>query len=279
MGQPDPTDRRRWRTPWRLRLGAVTPTPGSSPSSSGLLVVLGLFGRALDRRTIALDLRTVPQLRVEAIVAGPTFAIGMITCFLAKGAFATRYAAVDLPVRGPAVAAGVTRFTARWIRFGALGVMCAILGVGALWNIADTRTQAAEFGAAIDANAQPGDLVVYCPDQLGPAGSRAVTADVEQVVYPTFEPRRASSTGSTTPTATTNRTRWRSPSGSCEEARPDRGIFVVWNGEYKTFDGDCEAMVNTIGGARPGQELVADKSAFFEHGSVSWFPANVVSRT
>ncbi len=238
----------------------------------GMLIVLAVFGRSLDRRTIALDLRTVPQVRIEAIVAGATFTIGMVTSFLTKGAFATRYAAVVFPFVALLIAAGVTRFSARWIRFGALGVMCAFLGVGALWNIADTRTQAAEWGAAIDANAQPGDLVVYCPDQLGPAGSRAVTADVEQVVYPTFEPAGlvdwvdyADRNDEQDPVAFGQRV--------LEEAPPDRGIFVVWNGEYKTFDGDCEAMLNTIGAVRPGQELVSDESRFFEHGSVSWFPA------
>jgi uncharacterized membrane protein len=237
-----------------------------------LLIVLGVFGRAVDRRTIALDLRTIRQLRVEAIVAAATFVIGMITSYAAKGAFATRYAAVIFPFVALLVAGGVTRFTARWVRLGVLLVLCFFLGVGALWNIADTRTQAGQVGAAIDANARPGDLVVYCPDQLGPAGSRAVTADVRQISYPTGgDPALVDwvdygdRNDAVDPVAFAQRV--------LAETPPDQAIFVVWNGEYKTFDGDCEALVNTIGAARPGQELVHSEDTFFEHESVSWFPA------
>ena len=48
---------------------------------------------------------------------------------------------------------------------------------------------------------------------------------------------------------------------------------MVWNTEYKTFEGDCEALLGAIGAARPGQELVAADSRFFENESVTWFPA------
>ena len=48
---------------------------------------------------------------------------------------------------------------------------------------------------------------------------------------------------------------------------------MVWSGEYKTFEGDCEALVNTIGAVRPGgQELVSQNSRFFEHANLTWFP-------
>lgn len=238
----------------------------------GILIVLGVFGRAIDRRTIALDLRTVRQLRIEAIVAVATFGIGMVTSYAAKGAFATRYAAVIFPFVALLVAGGVTRFSARWVRFGVLGAMCAFLGAGALWNVADTRTQAGQVANAIDANANPGDVVVYCPDQLGPAGSRAVTADVHQIAYPTGgDPGLvdwvdyAERNDAADPVAFAQKV--------LAETPPDQAIFVVWNGEYKTFEGDCEALVNTIGAARSGgQELVRADDHFFEHESVSWFP-------
>ncbi len=239
---------------------------------TAVFIALALFGRGRDARRIELDLRTVPQLRPEAVVAVLTFGIGIGMGLLARGAFATRYAAVVVPFIALLVAAGLTRFLGRWVRFGALLVLCAYLGFGALWNVADTRTQAGQIGAAIDANAQPGDVVVYCPDQLGPAGNRAVTADVRQVSYPTFaDPSLVDwvdykeRNDAADPAAFARRV--------LEEAGPDRGIFVVWNSEYKTFEGDCEAMLNTIGAARSGQVLVDQSSTYFEHGYLNWFPA------
>jgi len=238
----------------------------------GIFVALGLFGRARDGRHIDLDVRTRPQLRGEALVAGLTFAIGIVLSYAAKGAFATRYSAVIFPFLALLVAAGVTRFAARWLRFGVLLVLCAFLGAGAIWNVADTRTQAGQVGAAINANAKPGDLVIYCPDQLGPAGSRAVTADVQQIAYPTYaDPKLVDWVDYKARQDATN------PAGfaqrALEESPSSRGIFVVWNTEYKTFEGDCEALLGAIGAARPGQELVSVNSRFFEHESVTWFPA------
>ncbi len=238
----------------------------------GVLIALGLFGRGRDATHIDLDLRTRPQLRVEALVAALTFTIGIVMSYAAKGAFATRYSAVIFPFVALLVAGGVTRFAARWVRFGALLVLCAFLGAGALWNVADTRTQAGQVGDAINANAQPGDLVIYCPDQLGPAGSRAVTADVQQIAYPTFaDPQLVDwvdykeRQDATDPVGFARR--------ALDESPSDRAIFVVWNTEYKTFEGDCEALLGAIYAERPGQELVASNGRFFEKESVTWFPA------
>ena len=238
----------------------------------GVLILLAVFGRAIDGRRISLDLRSRPQYRAEALVAAATFTAGIVISYGLRGAFATRYAAVVMPFLALLVAGGLTRFAGRWVRFGVVAVVGAFLAVGALWNVADTRTQAGEVGEAVDANAQPGDLVVFCPDQLGPAGSRAITADVEEVAYPTLgDPHFVD---------------WVDYKERNDEADPavvaqqvldragaDRGVFVVWSGTYKTFEGDCEALVNAIGAARPGQELVAENPDFFEKAYVTWFPA------
>ena len=36
------------------------------------------------------------------------------------------------------------------------------------------------------AEAEPGDVVVYCPDQLGPAVHRLAPQDLDEFTYPTF---------------------------------------------------------------------------------------------
>jgi mannosyltransferase len=239
---------------------------------TAVFALLAVFGRGRDRRHIDLDLRTVRQFRGETVVFVLAFAIGITFSFLAKGAFATRYAAVLFPFLALLVAGGVTRFLARWVRSGVLLALCAMMATGIVWNVSDHRTQAGQIGAAVDANAQPGDLVVYCPDQLGPAGSRAITADVEQVTYPDFgDPRYVdwvdykARNDAADPEAFAQEVLRRAPA--------DRGLFVVWNGEYKTYEDDCEALVNAIGAARPGEQLVKLDSKYFEHGWVSWYPA------
>ena len=62
-----------------------------------------------------------------------------------------------------------------------------VLGlVGGLNNVVTDRTQAGEIAAAIKSNLQPGDVVVMCPDQLGPSTHRLLPASVEQFTYPAF---------------------------------------------------------------------------------------------
>lgn len=236
------------------------------------LLALGVFGRARDERHIELDVRTVPQMRAEALVGALTFAIGIVIAYALRGAFATRYGSVVFPFVALLVAAGVTRFAGRWLRFGVLVFLCAYLGIGALWNVADTRTQMKEIGQAIDENAQPGDLVIYCPDQLGPAGSRATDADVREVVYPTFDEAGLvdwvdykERNEASDPEAFARR--------ALDAAGPDGNVFLVWNTEYKTFDGKCEALLNALGAARPAELLVDQRSSMFEHGYLTWFPA------
>jgi mannosyltransferase len=236
-----------------------------------LLLALAVFGRARDRRRIDIDLATQPQVRGEALVLALTFSIGIGLAYLLRGAFAARYGSVLFPFLAVLVAAGITRFAARWVRFGVLLVVCAYFGVGALWNIGDTRTQAAEIGEAIDANAQPGDLVVYCPDQLGPSGSRAVTADVEQVTYPAFgDPAFVDWVDYKERLDGTDPAEF--AAGVVERAPADRGIFVVWNGEYRAVEDSCEELVSAIAAVRPGQEILEQKPTFFEKAHVFWFP-------
>jgi uncharacterized membrane protein YedE/YeeE len=237
-----------------------------------VLMLLGLFGWARDRTHVSLDLRTRPQLRVEAVVGALTFGIGIVMAFLLRGAYAPRYASVIFPFIALLVAGGVTRFGGRWIRFGVLLVLVGYLGIGATWNVRDTRTQATTTAPLIDEFGQPGDIVVYCPDQLGPAGSRLVRDDVEQIAYPTYgDPSLVDwvdyqeRNDAAVPQDFAARV--------VADAGTDHGIFVVWSGLYKTFEDDCEALVTAIGGARPAQVLQTESGAFFEKEYVYWFPA------
>jgi mannosyltransferase len=234
-------------------------------------LLLAMFGASRGGRHIDLDVRTRPQFRAEALAGARTFGIGIVMAYVLRGAYAPRYAAVIFPFLVLLVAGGVTRFAARWLRFGVLLVLVAYLGVGAAWNIRDTRTQASTTAPLIDEYGQPNDLVVYCPDQLGPAGSRVVRDDVDQVAYPTFgDPRLVDwvdyqeRNDATDPSEFAQRV--------LDEAGPDRGIFVVWSGLYKTFEDDCEELVDTIGAARPTQVLQTESGAFFEKEFVYWFP-------
>ncbi len=236
-----------------------------------IAILLAVFGRGVDRRHIDVDLGTRPQLRVEAIVVALTFLIGSAAGFVSSSAYATRYASVYFPFVALLVAGGLTRFLGRWVRFGVVVVLCGALVVGALSNVRDGRTQARQIADAIDEVAQPGDIVVYCPDQLGPGVSRELDADVEQVVFPTFaRPERVDwvDYGDRNENADTDAF----SREVLERAGASSGVFLVWNGDYKTLTDACPAVVDFLARSRPAQEIVADGGArFFEHASVLYF--------
>ena len=235
--------------------------------------MLGLFGRAIARDRIELELRTERQFRYEAIVVGGTVALGSLAAYLSTSAYASRYAAVFFPLFVLVVAGGVSRFIDRRLQMAVLLVMLGLSMMGVYHGATSPRTQAEELAAAVAERARPGDLVIYCPDQLGPAGARAMPPDLDQVSFPDFSaPERVDWVDYADRIAAAD------PAAFAEQAAaragPSRGIYLVWNGEYKSAEGKCEALLDGLSTARGGgQVLVPDGGGdFFEHAQLVWFP-------
>jgi mannosyltransferase len=237
--------------------------------------LLGLFGRARSRFELLLNLRTERQFRYEAIVVGLTLGIGSAVAMLTGSAFASRYAAVIFPLFLLLVAGGTTRFATGWMQVSAVTVLLLASLGGAYFNVTDQRSQARDMARAIDGRADAGDLVVYCPDQLGPAGSRETRDDLDQVVYPTFAPPEridwvdyAARHQTADPSAFA--------SAAIERAGSDAAVFLVWNGSYRGVDEACEALVTALVSLRPAAEVIVPAGAgeYFEFSSVVYFPAD-----
>src|SRR4030095_13968591 len=75
-----------------------------------LLPLLALFGAAVDRRRIELDLHTRPAVRLETAGAFGILLVGLTASWLGGTAFDARYAAVMYPVLVLVAAYGVTVF-------------------------------------------------------------------------------------------------------------------------------------------------------------------------
>jgi mannosyltransferase len=169
---------------------------GERSEAYSLLVVLitvtvvAVFGRAIDRYRVELDVRTRPGVRVEALIWVSTLLLGGSVAFVTNGTFAGRYAAVLYPLFALVVAYGVTVFADRRVQAILLAVIVIIgLGSGSRGIFGD-RTQAAQVADVIRQRAQPGDLVLYCPDQLGPSVSRLLTGTrgLDQLTFPRGDP-------------------------------------------------------------------------------------------
>src|SRR5207249_3394589 len=121
--------------------------------SLGVLFLVGLFARSLDRYRLEVDVRTVPIVRREAMVVGLTLAIASAAGYATRTTFATRYAAVILPLFLLVVAVGLTRLVSPVAR-GCLAALLLVLGVvGGLHSAITDRKQAGDVTDVIRAEA------------------------------------------------------------------------------------------------------------------------------
>jgi hypothetical protein len=237
-----------------------------------LLAALGLFGRAVDSTHVELDLRTRPRFRGEALVLGLTLGIGATISVVTANTYATRYAAVVYPLFALLVAAGLSCIEHARALTVCLSGFLALCLLGAAWNVTYERSQSRVDDNAINQIAQPGDYVVFCPDQLGPAYSRLLKPGLHEAVYPTLgSPERVDWVDYAARNAAAD------PARIGRQILADakgRRIFLVWQGAYRTFGLQCEQLLGVLQAARPdGRTLVpSGGDKYFEPASAVMFP-------
>ena len=183
----------------------------SGPGSWGMLLMfgtfalflVGVFGRAAAPGTavrvtgpdgevrevpsgpaIVIELRPRPGMAPLVLMALGTLAVAVVLGAVAHAAFVARYTAVVLPLFLLVVAAGIAVIPGRRFRVGCIAVLCVAGLLTGYGENKQHRTEAARVAAVLNAQAQTGDVVVYCPDQLGPAVDRLLT--VPGVIQTTF---------------------------------------------------------------------------------------------
>lgn len=239
-----------------------------------LLLALGLFGKGVDRHHVDLDVRTRPRARWLMVAAYGTFLLALVASYAAGAAFDPRYSAVMVPLVLVVIAMGIDTFVGDVVRTGVLAVVVAVGLVGGVRVVLDQRTQAGQVAAVIRAEAEPGDVVLYCPDQLGPSSDRllAGTRGLRQVTYPRL-------TGpefvnwidyrdviTATPTAEVAQ--------RVLDLAGDHTIWYVMAPGYRSFDARCEELGIAIGAARPAVGRVGvDASMYFEYPGLTEYPA------
>ena len=136
-------------------------------------------------RAIVIELRPRPGMAPLVGVAVGTLVLAVVLGALANAAFVARYTAVVLPLFLLVVAAGVAVLPGRRFRVGCVAVLILAGLLTGLGENGQQRTQAVQVAAVLNVQAQPGDVVVYCPDQLGPAVDRLLRVPgVTEITFP-----------------------------------------------------------------------------------------------
>lgn len=272
-------------TPWAVPPGLVelpdtiTQFAGGRTDTGSLLallfvvlVVLALFGRALDGRRIELDLSGRPVALPLAFVVAATLGLAFVASRVTGSAFVSRYASVVLAPFLLLVALGLRSLAADGLRHGVVAAAVLLGLLGGVDGADSSRTQAGAVARALERLAGPGDVVAYCPDQLGPAVSRLLGTTAAQVTFP----------DGGDPTVVD----WvdyaeRNRAGDPEEfarrlvstAGPRGDVFLVWAPGYRTLGRRCEGLNWQLSQRRRDVVRVPADPRSFERMTLMHFPA------
>ena len=229
-----------------------------------LLVLLAVFGRARDERRIELDLWTRPKARPEIAVNTLTFVIATGIAYATAGAFASRYTAVVFPLIILLAALGITVFADRRVLVGLLAV-AAVLGLIVSVRVdLRQRTQMRLLADYITEHGAPGDVIGFCPDQLGPATMRHIPEGFTGLTFPDggdphlvdwvdYEDRMHAG-------------KPKDFAALLNERGGDHTVWVVWAAKYRTLERKCERSMHLLEELRPGCAAVRSSGSQFEHG-------------
>lgn len=197
---------------------------------------------------------------------------------LSGSAYVGRYTSVAFPVA--VLMAGVGIASIRPRRLIAI-VLVPVWALGVSYTIDEIRTprtRATPIADALLPRVRPGDVVVYCPDQLGPATSRlldrsSAMREATQLVYPSgAAPERVDWVDY----ADRYRSAVAAPFTATVSARAGAGsVWLIVSTTYPATKQACQSLTAALRLVRPdATRLVADDTAIADHGALWRFAAD-----
>lgn len=264
-----------WARPARptdMLTGTIADLGGGAKAESvllgwllALLALLAIFGRRLPGGRIELAAVVRPRTRPFVIALGGTLAVACVVGYATGATYATRYASVVVPFAILLAAMGLALLP-RAVAGTFLAMIFALGLLGGYRNITIDRSDAVRTAAAIEAAGERGDLVVYCPDQLGPSTNRVLADGFDEVTYPAFgSPDRVDWVDYEERLAETSPEEF---AAEALERAGDRDLFLVYFTGYRTHEEICPELFNALGQVRPPEVLTEPTDA--------WEPSAVV---
>jgi len=212
---------------------------------SAALIIGAVFGVAKSGTLIELDLRSRVPARLMTWIVFATMTIGIVGAHMSKSAFVPRYASVVFIPFLILIAIGTGVVAVPWVRLTVVGFLVVGMLSCSLAGTTTQRTQSRAVASVIAQHAQPGDLVAFCPDQLGPSTMRVLpNGNLRTVAYPRFnDPRRinwvnyAMALKSTTPKAFAER---------LDGAADGHSVWLVWSTGYGTYKDTCGHLASAL---------------------------------
>lgn len=239
-----------------------------------VLVLFALFARNVDHRYLEIDIRGRPVGRelfgVFLLAPSLALAAGLVS----HSAFIGRYVSIVLPLLAVLVGLGVAAVPSHRARVAVLAAI-ALIGLGISFHAAQLkRTEAPVFAAYLHREAKPGDVVGYCPDQLGPDTNRVLGDALPQLSFPRIDGPKfvnwvdyAKASRDASPAAYAQ--------ALADRAGPGHTIWLVTSSAYRTAIRSCTQVQMRLSALRPNSRQVvpAKPGTYFEDAALVVFPA------
>ena len=222
-----------------------------------VLAILGVLAHRVYDRDLVLRF-AVGHLDRAWLGTLLTLAIGGGVALVLDGAFEARYSAVVVGFLMVLAARGIAMLPSR----SRLVVLVLVVAFGLAVSVDEARrdrTQGAEAAALIAEGYEAGDVLVFCPDQVGPATLRSVSGSPASFAYPRGDGRFVDWQDYSETIASTG------VEGFVSEVLAEAGSHNIWlvNGfGYKGFGNRCESMVNELGRTRWAQRMLEPRGVF-----------------
>ena len=235
-----------------------------------VLVFLGVFAKKIrGTNTLQLGWSELIWLKEIGLISLGTVLFGSIVTLLTDSAYQGRYGVFIFPFVILASSVALARLP-KEVGVAVLAVFILLCVVSVARELSRDRTQIGEIAEAIVDNGKSGDLVVFCPDQLAPAGSRILSERFETFAYPNldsgervdwydYEKRNSAA----------------DPAEVADQLLKDKenikNIWLVWIDGFETFGKQCSSFRTEL-----GQRLAGGKTFINADGDKYYNPSNLV---
>ena len=235
-----------------------------------VLVAVGLGCRAGSDRPV-LGWTDLVWLQVAVALGVTTMTLGASVSLITDTAFQGRYGVFALVPMVLACAVGLHRMTPR-TSVAALVVLVLLSGTSVARELSRGRTQIGEIADVVRAEGSDGDVVVFCPDQLAPAGHRLLADRFTTLSHPALDDGRrvdwvdyAERNGAVDVEAVAD--------AVAARAAGVDNVWLAWMDGYETFEGQCPrlrvALADRLG--LPSKAVYADADEFDDSANLSRF--------
>jgi hypothetical protein len=226
------------------------------------MALVALWGHAIPHLALADTAEGRQRVRLVFVIGGATLLVGVGEAMLSNTAYQVRYGAVVFPFVALVVGSVLLEPKPRVV---VLSVLVAFSLIAAQHWITLERTESASVASVINEKAHTGDVVVFCPDQIGPSATRLIEASkqLRQLTFPSAgSPRFVNWTDYAKRNhAASTKTFAR----SLLAQEPTATIWYVWSPGYLTYDVKCEKLLTELGVGRKAARTLVPIHGSIEH--------------